>query len=55
MFTKEEIETIKYSLINNIFDLSDELGLLYNEEALKGKEVKELIKDLDFLYEIYNK
>ena len=55
MFTKEEIETIKYSLINNIFDLSDELGLLCNEEAVKSKEVKELIKHLDFLYEVYNK
>ena len=55
MFEKEELKTIKYSLINNIFDLSEGLGLLCNEEALKDKEVKELIKELDFLYEIYNK
>ena len=55
MFTKEEIETIKYALINNIFDISDDLGLLVNESNLKSKTVNELCKVLDYLYEIYNK
>ena len=38
-FTKEEISTIKYALIDNIFDLADDLGLLCNEESLKVKSI----------------
>ena len=53
--TNDEISTIKYALIDNIFNLSDDLGLYCNEEELKAKSIKELCKDLDFLYEISNK
>ena len=53
--TEEEISTIKYALIDNIFDLADDLGLDVEESELKNKSISELCKELDFLYETYNK
>jgi hypothetical protein len=53
MFTKEQIKTIKWSLIGDILELSKDLGLeIEDENLINSLSVEELIKRVDKLYEL---